>query len=146
MKQIEEIIKDILSKGYLMSLATIDEDGPWVSDVIFVPGEFNLYWISEIGTRHSKAIAKNPKVAATVTLSNLGEPNVGIQIEGTTEKVDGEIYKMTVAHCLKRKRTPPKEGKPFLDPEESWYKLTPSKIELIYESKWGFTKQVLKFY
>lgn len=41
-----------------------------------------LFWISETETRHSKAIAKNNYVAATITVSNNpGEDNIGLQIE-----------------------------------------------------------------
>lgn len=129
-----------------MSLATVDESGPWVADVIYVFDEdLSLYWLSHIGTRHSKALAKNSKVAATITLSNKqGEDNIGLQLEGHAQKVEGDIFGMAVKHRLKRKKEPPTKGGKFLDKGESWYLLKPSKIELIYEPKWGFNKKVLE--
>lgn len=143
MDEVKKIIKQILKDGYLMSLGTNDESGTWVSDVVYVHDGFDIYWISDDETRHSQAILKNPKVAATITISNnRGEDNVGLQIEGVAERLEGENYKLAVAHLKKRGKGPIKEGKPFLD-EESWYHLKPTKIELIYEPKWGFNKKSL---
>lgn len=129
-----------------MSLATVDEGGPWVADVIYVfDDNFNLYWLSDTGTRHSKALVNNLKVAATITLSNKqGEDNIGLQLEGHAQKVEGDIFEMAVKHRLKRQKKPPTRHEKFLDEGESWYLLKPSKIELIYEPKWGFDKKVLE--
>lgn len=129
-----------------MSLGTFDENGPWVADVIYVfDDDLNLYWLSDTSTRHSKALLKNPKVATTITLSNKqGEDNIGLQLEGIAQKVEGEIFELAVKHRLKRKKKPPTRGEKFLDEGESWYLLKPSKIELIYEPKWGFNKKILE--
>jgi uncharacterized protein YhbP (UPF0306 family) len=144
MEDLEKLVKSILDQGYLMSLATVDESGPWVSDLIFVPEDLNLYWISEEDTRHSKAILQNSKVAATITISNRGgEDNVGLQIEGLAEKVEGDILEIAIKHRLKRNKPAPKAVGEILDPEESWYLLKPTKIEIIYEPKWGFDKKEL---
>ena len=144
MEDLRKIVDEILEKGYLMSLATVDENGPWVSDVIFVNDELDLYWLSLENARHSKAILKNPKTAATITVSNgIGEKNIGLQIEGIAEKIDGDVFEMAKKHRAKRnKPLPEKEGE-VLDPGESWYRLTPKKIEIIYEPLWGFEKKVL---
>lgn len=146
MKANREIVEEILREGYLMSLGTNDESGPWVSDVIYIHDDnLNLFWLSEIKTRHSQAISKNGQAAATITISNKGgEPNVGLQIEGTAEKIDGEYYELTVKHWTKRQKTPPARDEKIVDDEECWYKLTPTKIEIIYEPLWGFKKQKLE--
>lgn len=145
MDEIKELVKMILEKGYLMSLATIDESGPWVSDVIYVHDGFELYWLSLEKARHSQAILKNPQVAATITLTQEpGEPDIGLQMEGTAQKIEGDILEIAKKHRLKKgKPEPTKEGE-ILDAGESWYKFIPTKIELIYDPKWGFTKQVLE--
>lgn len=146
MEDLRKIVDEVLEKGYLMSLATVDENGPWVSDVIFVNENLNIYWLSSENTRHSKAILKNSKTAATITLSNgQGEKNIGLQIEGNTEKIEGDVFEMAKKHRVKRnKPLPVKEGE-ILDPGESWYRLTPKKIEIIYEPLWGFEKKNLEF-
>lgn len=146
MKEIKELVFSVLEKGFLMSLATVDESGPWVSDVIYVHDDkLNLYWLSKMITRHSKAIEKNPKVAATITVwQKQGDKNVGLQIEGVANKVEGDILEMAVKHRLKRnKKVPTKEGE-ILEVGESWYKIKPTKIELIYELLYGFNKKKLE--
>lgn len=142
---LEKIVKEILDQGYLMSLGIYDENGPWVSDVIFVNDGLNLYWISSVNTRHSKALLKNKKAAATITLSNIGgEKNIGLQIEGNAEKIDGDVFEMAKKHRLKRNEPIPQKEGEILDPDESWYKLSPTKIEIINEPLWGFDKKSLE--
>ena len=98
MEDVRKLIVEVLEKGYLMSLATTDEGGPWVADVIFVyDDDLTIWWLSRPQTRHSKAIAHERRVAATITVSNRrGEDNVGLQICGMAEAVaraDDEIVK-----------------------------------------------------
>lgn len=144
-ENLKDLAQSILEKGHLMSLAIADDGGLWVSDVIYVfDDDWNLYWLSEVATRHSKAILKNNNVAATITISNKSkEPNEGLQIAGIAEKIEGDILAMAIKHRLKRGRpAPAKEGE-ILDPGESWYRLRPTKIELIYEPLFGFSKKVI---
>lgn len=147
MKEIGKLVLSVLEKGFLMSLATVDEDGPWVSDVVYVHDDkLNLYWLSESTTRHSKAIEDNSKVAATITVwQKQGDKNIGLQIAGRAIKIEGDILEMAVKHRLKRnKKAPEKEGE-ILGANESWYCLKPTKIELIYEPLYGFNKKKLDF-
>lgn len=145
MEDIRKLIQEVLEKGYLVSLATTDEGGVWVADVIYVYDEnLNLFWMSQDKVRHSEAILKNNKVAGSITLSSgKGEQNLGIQFEGIAEKIEGDNLEIAKKHRAKRgKPEPQKEGE-ALDPGESWYKVTPTRIELIYEPLFGFKKQVL---
>ncbi|MBI4086016.1 MAG: pyridoxamine 5'-phosphate oxidase family protein [Candidatus Liptonbacteria bacterium] len=145
-EDIKNLVVSILEKGYLMTLATSDENGVWASDVIFVhDGALGIYWLSETDTRHSKAIARNPRVAGTITTSNnKDEKNVGIQFEGNAEKIEGDILEIAVKHRAKRGKQAPSRIGEILDEGESWYRITPAKIELIYESLFGFDKRVLE--
>lgn len=147
MEDIRNLVKSVLDKGYLMSLATVDENGPWVADIVYVfDDNFKIYWLSQESTRHSKAIQKNPKVAASITVSNnQGEQNIGLQIQGLAEKVEGDTLEMATKHRLKRGKLAPKKEGEILDKGESWYLLKPKRIELIYESKFGFDKKSLEF-
>lgn len=101
------------------------------------------FW--EKATRHSQAISKNHIVAATITISNNpGEKNIGLQIEGIAEKVEGDMLEVARQHRKKRgKPEPEKEGE-TLDEGKSWYQLKPTKIELIYEPLFGFEKKIIK--
>lgn len=146
MKDVREIAKLIFEKGYLMSLGTVDEGGVWVSDLIYVNDEnFNIYWLSRVDTRHSKAIMQNPKVACAITVNNDKEgQDMGLQIEGIVEKIEGDILEIATKHRLKRGKPVPKNLGEILDPGESWYKLKPTKIEVIYQPLFGYNKQTLE--
>ena len=141
---IKNRILEILDKTHLMSLATVDNGGVWVSDVIFIyDNDFNIYWMSDPDVRHSEALAKNNLVAGTITLTTkTGEKNLGIQFSGIAKKIDGARYDLAVKHLAKRNRPKPKESDDVLE-GDSWYILTPNKIELIDEESFGFEKKSL---
>jgi uncharacterized protein YhbP (UPF0306 family) len=144
MPEIKDLICEVLQKGYLMSLATVDDGGVWVADVIYVFDEnLNLYWMSKDSTRHSKAISLNPGVAGTVTVSGQGEHNLGIQFSGTAEKLEETRFDLGKKHFEKRGKPIPQETDDILH-GSFWYCLKPQKIELIYEPLFGFKKQVLE--
>jgi len=146
MNDIKGLIRSVFDDGYLMSLATTDKSGPWVSDVIYVHDDhLNLFWISDINTRHSTAISQNQRVAATITITNNNQDKeIGLQLEGLAKKLEGDIPELANKHRVKRGKSAPNTKWEILDEEEAWYKLSPTKIELIYAPKWGFKKQVLK--
>lgn len=142
MNNVQELINEVLEKGYLLSLATVDDGGVWVSDVIYVhDDQMNIYWLSQTNARHSKAISKNDRVAGTITVSNKpGEKNIGLQLKGVAEKIDGDILEIAVKHRQKRWKLAPTKPGEILDQGESWYRLRPKMIELIYEPLFGFDK------
>ncbi len=141
--ELKSLIKQVLEKGYLMSLATIDDGGVWVADVIYIfDDQLNIYWMSDPDVRHSKALLKNSNVAGTITVSDQGEKNLGIQFEGMAEKLEGPRFDLAVKHYSKRKKPAPKEADDVLQ-GDSWYCLKPRKIELINEELFGFKKQKL---
>ncbi len=143
-EEIKPLIKQILEKGYLMSLATIDDSGVWVSDVIYIYDEnLNIYWMSDPKARHSAALQKNPGVAGTITVSGQGENNLGIQFKGVAIKIEGPRFDLATKHYAKRKKPTPKESDDVLQ-GDSWYQLKPGSIELIHEELFGFKKQKVK--
>lgn len=146
MTDIRQLITDILNRGYLLSTATVDDGGVWVSDVIYVhDAQMNLYWLSQTAARHSKAIVQNSQVAGTVTVSNNpGESNIGLQITGVAEKIEGDIFEIATAHRQKRGKPPPTRLGEILEEGESWYCLRPKMIELTYEPLFGFNKQKIE--
>ncbi len=126
-----------------MSLATVDDEGVWVADVVYVyDDDFNIFWMSDPDTRHSKALHNNPHIAGTITISGQGENNLGIQFKGQAEKIEGSRYDLTIKHFSKRKKPVPKETDDVLE-GDSWYILRPEIIELICEKEFGFEKQKL---
>ncbi len=145
-KDVRELIKEVLDKGYLMSLATMDDGGVWVADVIYVhdDDDFNIYWMSYPNVRHSQAILENPKVAGTITASEQSGEELGIQLEGIVEKIDGPRFDLALKFYSKRKKPAPKEADDILE-GHSWYCLKPKRVELIHGKLFGFEKQKLSF-
>ncbi len=141
---LRELVQQVLAKGYLMSLATADDSGLWVADVIYIFDEnLNLYWMSDPDVRHSQAVAKNTQVAGTITVSQAGEDNLGIQFHGQAEKIDGNRHDLAVKHFQKRNKPAPSEEDDVLQ-GDSWYMLRPTSFDLIHESLFGFDKKTLK--
>ncbi len=140
---VKSLVKEILDGGYVMSLATADDDGVWASDVIFVhDDDFNIYWMSNVNVRHSKALAQNPQAAGTITLSGRGENSRGIQFAGAAEKVESIGAGLLVRYFLKRGIPLPKEGE--MTEGESWYVIKPKKIDVIDEKLFGYGKQKIE--
>lgn len=143
-EEIKKFVGEVLEKGYLMSLGTVDGGGVWVADVIYIYDDaLNLYWMSDPHARHSQALVQNPQMAGTITVSGQGDDNLGIQFEGVAEKIEGARHDLALKHYAKRKKTAPLETDDVLR-GDSWYVLRPRKIELIYEKLFGFEKQVVK--
>ena len=137
----KELIKEVLEKGYLMSLATQDEGGIWVSDLIYLYDEdFNIYWMSSPDVRHSKAFLKNNNVAGSITVNGKGDNNLGIQFEGVAAKLEGSRPDLVRQHFAKMGKEAPRETDDVLQGDK-WYVAKLSKIDLIYEKLFGFEKK-----
>ncbi|OHB08652.1 MAG: hypothetical protein A3I19_01230 [Candidatus Zambryskibacteria bacterium RIFCSPLOWO2_02_FULL_38_13] len=138
-------ILEVLEKTHLMSLAVKDDGGVWVADVIFIFDEnLNIYWMSDPDVRHSKAILNNENVAGTITASTKSkELNLGIQFSGVAKKIDGQRYDLALKHLKKRNHPEPKETDDVLE-GDSWYQLTPIKIDLVDEKNQGYDKKSLE--
>lgn len=87
-----------------VSLATTGENGLWASTVFYVNLGFNLYFLSEPGTRHGRNVAANPSTAATINEDYRDWREIkGIQIEGTCTEVKGkrEMLRALAAYVKK---------------------------------------------
>lgn len=137
-------ILEVLSKGHLMSLATVDEGGLWVADVIYISDEdFNIYWMSYPNVRHSKAIGKNNQAAGTITVTCYGEkPELGIQFSGGAKKIDTLSYDLVVKYCAKNGDPAPEKDEDVLE-GHVWYVLHPTKIDLNDTENYGWNKKSL---
>ena len=143
-QDIKKLIREILEKGHLMTLATVDEGGVWACDVIYIyDDELNIYWMSDPDARHSRAILENENVAGTITASGAGEDNLGIQFEGKAQKIDGPRYDLALKHYAKRKKPAPEETDDVLQ-GDLWYVLKPKTVELIHEELFGFEKRKME--
>lgn len=137
MEDLKAIAKDILERGFLMTLATHDDSGVWACDLVYTStDDLVMYWVSHETVRHSQAIAKNPQVSAAVSLE---KEFSGVQLAGHAEKV-------TESHADVIKRIKAKQGKESssLGPGEVLYKVTPNMFEVIDIKRFGFDKKIIE--
>ena len=100
--------------------------------------------MSDPHSRHSEAIALNPDVAASITLSNKsGEKNLGLQFSGKALKIEGDNPEIAKLYFGKRGKPAPGEDVDILQ-GDSWYMLKPERIELIDEENFGYDRQTFK--
>ncbi len=84
---VEQVVRENITKTVHMSLATVSAGKPWVCEVHFAyDDDLNLYYCSLPTRRHSQEIATNPVVAGNIVKQHeLGEAVVGVYFEGTAE-------------------------------------------------------------
>ena len=141
MPTVQELAREILEDGLVMSLGVCDEDGPWVADVIYVAEDWDLYWVSMPDARHSKAIAKDSRVACTITASRATNDERALQISGTAEQV-GDGF-LTLAHRMEGRRGKPlpENESDFLSKGHVWYRLVPDHIYLMHSKEFGYERK-----
>lgn len=78
-----------LRRHHVMTLATSGPEGPWAAAVFYASDGFDLYFLSAATTRHSRNLAADPRVAATVQEDHRDWPEIqGVQLEGTVSEVE----------------------------------------------------------
>ncbi len=133
--RVKELIKKYLTEGKVMQLATVSNGKPWVCTVYYVFYSGNLYWLSWPERRHSRELAHNSQVAATVAVK-LDVPVIGVQVEGLAVEVKNEDEIKTVMALYTEKYN---AGHSFYDAftqgknHHYMYKLTPEKVQLFDE-------------
>ena len=138
---LRKLVVDYLEEVRLMSLATCNENKPWVCSVWFVfDDKLNLYFISKNFRRHIREIGKNPNIAGAIVKPHktLGVKVRGIQFEGKASEVS--VLELPKAFSLFIKRFPKAKAhiKSIKDiigniTKVRFYKVRPSKIVLFDE-------------
>ncbi len=147
MKEIKEVLKEILENEKVMVIATSFNEKPWISPVIYSwDGNNKFYFLSRITTRHAENILKNKNVAISIYPKEL-RPLRGIQMEGKARILKGkENFKALRVYIKKfpkaRDRLPYlkeilKERKEF-----SFFEFEVEKIYLLSEEHFGWGKRV----
>jgi uncharacterized protein YhbP (UPF0306 family) len=145
-------VKFFLSAHHVLSLATQGPDGPHAASLFYACDGFSLLWVSDIETRHSREIERNPRVAATIAPDCSDFAAVrGLQIAGHARRVAGDDE-------MRRHLTVLEARFPFLKqlsaaPEKlrqayartAVYRLDPTKITLIDNSRGFGHKEAVEF-
>lgn len=135
-----KIISGYLRNARTMQLATSSNNIPWVCSVYFVCDEkLKLYWLSYPNRRHSSDLSKNKRVAIAIAV-NHDMPVVGVQAEGTAEKVTSLAVVAQILPAYVKKYG---MGKQFLKNVKAnknkhcLYRFTPERIVLFDEENFG---------
>lgn len=133
---LKNLTQEYLENSRVMQLATSVDNKPWVCNIHFlVDSDFNFYWISEEGTRHSNDISQNPNVAITIKIhEDIPTENyvIGVSIEGSAGLLaPNDVEKIGFEYVSRLGKSPALienilSGKSLL----RFYKLTPKKIVL----------------
>lgn len=84
----------LLDNARFLTLATRSAEESWAATVNFVPlrSPLRLLWYSLRSARHSRHIAENPQIAASIFMTDL--PGLGLdgaQLIGTCESVEDRV-------------------------------------------------------
>lgn len=127
-----------LESHNVMSLATHGPEGLWAAAVFYVSDGFRLYFLSAPTTRHSRNLAENPHVAATIQEDYRDWLAIrGIQLEGTCRQLEGE--QRSNARAQYETKFPivgedaPLQIAQALD-KVAWYQVTPERAFFIDNS------------
>ncbi|MBI3948911.1 MAG: pyridoxamine 5'-phosphate oxidase family protein [Acidobacteria bacterium] len=86
--ELRQRVLTYLQSHNVMTLATTGPDGPWVAGLFYVNDGFDLYWLSDPDTRHSRNIVHNPHVAVAIHEDYRDWRIIqGIQMEGAAEQI-----------------------------------------------------------
>ena len=138
------LVEEILTASRELVLATCAGNVPWASTLVFGhDADFNLYWISDEKTRHSRELVKNPQVSAAMTVPS--SKNKGLQIQGEARELkEEEVVGAAREYFAKRGTTKLPEtlgDVNDLTKGRAWYVLKPTKIYVLDEELFGFDRQ-----
>lgn len=90
--ELEDRVCRYLEGHDVLTLATVDEVGPWATPLFYVSDDaLDLFFLSDPTTRHCQAIARNPKVSAAIHGEFTAWTDIrGLQLEGRAHPVDDE--------------------------------------------------------
>jgi uncharacterized protein YhbP (UPF0306 family) len=148
---LREEIAAFLDSQHVVSLATVVEGAAHAACVMYALEGLSLYWTSDPGSRHSLAIERNSRVAATVA-PDYGDFRAirGLQIAGSARRLDAAAE---AAHAgdLLRERFPflrdldriPATLRGAID-RAAYYRLDPNSITLVDNTRGFGNKRTLQ--
>jgi uncharacterized protein YhbP (UPF0306 family) len=145
-----EAALDYLQRHNVLTLATTGPEGVWAAAVFYVNRGFTCYFLSAESSRHSRNIAQNPQVAATVQEDYGDWPDIkGVQMEGTVRLITGAERLAAIARYGAKF---PVVGNLAAAPPEiiramqrvAWYRLEPTRLYFIDNSQgFGHREEIL---
>lgn len=101
----ENTIREYIAQVIHMSLSTSKDNKPRVFELHFAyDDQLNLYFVSDINTRHSEDIRNNPNVAGSIVTQHFLNQKVrGVYFDGTAKELD-DLDEMQQAYKAYTKR------------------------------------------
>ena len=131
-----------LDAHHVMALATCGEGGPHAANVLYVREGFALVWVSHPTSRHSREVASDARVAATIAPDYVDIDAIrGVQISGLAHVLSGASHRAQARRLLEarypalKRLCPGRLRQACADME--LYRLEPARIVLIDNSR-GF--------
>lgn len=83
---LNKYLKACLESTTFCSIATVDPKGVWVNPVFFAyDKDLNLYFISQMHSRHMQNIVNNKRVAVSIYKTEQKDDICGTYLEGEAE-------------------------------------------------------------
>ncbi|MGC2777335.1 MAG: pyridoxamine 5'-phosphate oxidase family protein, partial [Bradyrhizobium sp.] len=96
-----ERVKNFLDLYHVMSLATLGPDGAHAANLFYARDGLTLFWVSDADTRHSRHIAADPRVSATVAPDYSDFAAIrGLQMRGRAEHVTATMPRVRLLALL----------------------------------------------
>ncbi|MDO8503572.1 MAG: pyridoxamine 5'-phosphate oxidase family protein [bacterium] len=81
-------------------IATVDKKGVWSNPVYFAwDNKFNLYFISQMRSRHMQNIERNPRTAVSIYKTQQKGDVLGIQLEGKAKILSKKDLREEIQHA-----------------------------------------------
>ena len=90
--ELTEEIREYLEAHHVLTLATMDDGGPWAAPLFYVSDDaMDLYFLSDPSTRHCQAIVARPHVSAAVHGGATAWQEItGLQLHGVAGALEDE--------------------------------------------------------
>ncbi|MHC4471644.1 MAG: pyridoxamine 5'-phosphate oxidase family protein [Planctomycetota bacterium] len=134
-------VRRFLDAHSTLTVACVDEEGPWAADVYFVRVGKDLCFFSSPDSRHARAYAEGSPAAGTVHGVYEGWTDIqGVQLSGRVEEIRGpaERARALAAHLVKFpfSRELLAEGRELIE-RVRFYRLRPERVFFVDNAK-GF--------
>lgn len=126
----KKYINEALQATDYCCIATVDEKGVWSNPVYFAWDEkYNLYFISQMHSRHMKNLIKSPRVAVSIYKTEQKGDVIGIQLEGKAYILKKQEDKQKAHKVYYGRVGSLDQNEPFKDNPKWWFvKITPEDI------------------
>ncbi len=132
----ETIGRNIINTNRFMSVATTSYyNDVWIAPVYYVSDKnYNLYFVSQMRSRHVIHIIMNNQVAVSIFDSTQEEDPNGIQIKGVVDKLSESKYQEVISLFYKKdeKEVTPKiiadKIKEYKDNERAIFQIKPTEV------------------